>query len=364
MAAGQEKIESTNQAAAASVINAKIVASRKASGPQPVARTANLPPGTQSSRPPALARVVGSMQRNVGNARVGRMLGEQRKAEAGAPHGDTIHRKCACGGDAGAAGTCSECDVNRQVQPDLTSNTQTPAAGSADVSHAEEAAHREEETAAAGASTGTTKIQRFGWGDIADVMAGAAGVASPAAGAAAAMLRMIQMHRRVTSLRDRIERVRRAASLTGGLHFSDDQWTMLTASVRLLEATLPLAVPAFRLAAASLFRFGSGVYRVESVIALPAIIAVLLEALALLLILIFAFIILMMILPIIERIVDAIEEAVRNSTVCDAMLVQCLENPWQPDWNQDEFGKRKDCGACYRECKHAGGVWPSYKCPP
>jgi hypothetical protein len=48
---------------------------------------------------------------------------------------------------------------------------------------------------------------------------------------------------------------------------------------------------------------------------------------------------------------------------CDAALATCLGNPWQPDWNRGDFGPRKDCGACYRECKHAGGIWPDYKCP-
>jgi RHS repeat-associated protein len=48
---------------------------------------------------------------------------------------------------------------------------------------------------------------------------------------------------------------------------------------------------------------------------------------------------------------------------CSRNLVRCLDNPWQPPWNQGDFGPRKDCGACYRECKHAGGVWPDYKCP-
>ncbi len=49
--------------------------------------------------------------------------------------------------------------------------------------------------------------------------------------------------------------------------------------------------------------------------------------------------------------------------VCREGLDRCLENPWQPPWNQGDFGPRKDCGACYRECKHAGGIWPEYKCP-
>jgi hypothetical protein len=48
---------------------------------------------------------------------------------------------------------------------------------------------------------------------------------------------------------------------------------------------------------------------------------------------------------------------------CMAKLVECLENPWQPAWNVPDFGRRKDCGACYRECVHAQGEWPEYKCP-
>jgi RHS repeat-associated protein len=49
--------------------------------------------------------------------------------------------------------------------------------------------------------------------------------------------------------------------------------------------------------------------------------------------------------------------------ICDELLVECLENPWQPDWNRENFGPRKDCGACFRECKANGGEWPTYKCP-
>ena len=48
---------------------------------------------------------------------------------------------------------------------------------------------------------------------------------------------------------------------------------------------------------------------------------------------------------------------------CSAQLERCLDNPWQPEWNRDDFGDRKDCGACHRECILAGGAWPSYKCP-
>lgn len=54
-------------------------------------------------------------------------------------------------------------------------------------------------------------------------------------------------------------------------------------------------------------------------------------------------------------------DAVRRR--CSQMLTACLESPQQPDWNREDFGPRKDCGACYRECVLAAGVWPEYKCP-
>ena len=49
--------------------------------------------------------------------------------------------------------------------------------------------------------------------------------------------------------------------------------------------------------------------------------------------------------------------------ICSQHLTKCLDHPWQPERNRERFGSRKDCGACYRECKLALGVWPSYKCP-
>jgi RHS repeat-associated protein len=41
---------------------------------------------------------------------------------------------------------------------------------------------------------------------------------------------------------------------------------------------------------------------------------------------------------------------------CYAALYACLERPWSK-------GNKNDCGACFRECEHAGGAWPYYKCP-
>ena len=49
---------------------------------------------------------------------------------------------------------------------------------------------------------------------------------------------------------------------------------------------------------------------------------------------------------------------------CMDWQVECLENIYQPKWNRSKFGEKKDCGACFRECKnHAKGEWPDYKCP-
>jgi len=48
---------------------------------------------------------------------------------------------------------------------------------------------------------------------------------------------------------------------------------------------------------------------------------------------------------------------------CSEAFEKCLDNPWQPWWNEGRFGKKKDCASCYRECKHSEGEWPSYKCP-
>ena len=51
-----------------------------------------------------------------------------------------------------------------------------------------------------------------------------------------------------------------------------------------------------------------------------------------------------------------------DESPCDRLLELCLENPWQPPHKVKQWGKRKDCGACYRECKNAGGAWPFDKC--
>ena len=47
---------------------------------------------------------------------------------------------------------------------------------------------------------------------------------------------------------------------------------------------------------------------------------------------------------------------------CLGKMWQCMDNPLQPAWNRS-YGNKKDCGACYRECMHEKGNWPSSKCP-
>jgi RHS repeat-associated protein len=66
-----------------------------------------------------------------------------------------------------------------------------------------------------------------------------------------------------------------------------------------------------------------------------------------------------------DTVADLLEKSRRNNDKrrqCMAQLVNCLQDPWQPDWNKCDFGQRKPCGDCYRECT-ANGKWPNYKCP-
>jgi len=59
--------------------------------------------------------------------------------------------------------------------------------------------------------------------------------------------------------------------------------------------------------------------------------------------------------------VAAAAKIMKREAVCSAGLVQCLNTKWcNPN---KQFGSSKPCSECYRECEHADGVWPSYKCP-
>ena len=46
---------------------------------------------------------------------------------------------------------------------------------------------------------------------------------------------------------------------------------------------------------------------------------------------------------------------------CQEILVECLENPWQPDWNRS-YGNKQDCRACFSLCQDDEN-WPDEKCP-
>lgn len=49
--------------------------------------------------------------------------------------------------------------------------------------------------------------------------------------------------------------------------------------------------------------------------------------------------------------------------VCRRLLDLCLDNPRQPASKIRQYGKRKDCGSCFRECSNNGGAWPFHRCP-
>jgi len=52
-----------------------------------------------------------------------------------------------------------------------------------------------------------------------------------------------------------------------------------------------------------------------------------------------------------------------DDDICKRMQEKCNMLEWQPPRNRNNFGMRMSCIDCYWECKHAGGIWPSYKCP-
>jgi hypothetical protein len=48
---------------------------------------------------------------------------------------------------------------------------------------------------------------------------------------------------------------------------------------------------------------------------------------------------------------------------CDPPFYNCLNNKWQPEWNRETYGDKKDCLGCLWECRDNGGRWPDMKCP-
>jgi hypothetical protein len=65
-----------------------------------------------------------------------------------------------------------------------------------------------------------------------------------------------------------------------------------------------------------------------------------------------------------EEVAEAINKRrLRYEKMCWPHFEWCRSNDNQPEWNREDFGDKKDCGACLRECKTEKGEWPDYKCP-
>ncbi|MDI3283854.1 hypothetical protein [Polyangium sp. 15x6] len=65
----------------------------------------------------------------------------------------------------------------------------------------------------------------------------------------------------------------------------------------------------------------------------------------------------------VEETAEAIRRRPRKvEKLCYPLLEECLENPWQPEWNRRKFGNYKQCEACFDHCVKKA-VWPEDKCP-
>ncbi|MBW2740371.1 MAG: DUF4157 domain-containing protein [Deltaproteobacteria bacterium] len=166
---------------------------------------------------------------------------------------------------------------------------------------------------------------------------------------------------RVSNLRAQIRQLKIRIQRSRVIHFSDSGWSRLTRLSQRLIAVLPFPVPALSRAVSSLLS-RQGIIAIASVLVLVPIIAALVAALEIVIVAMLIVVSIIVLVMIILAIIEAIQEALRRTSVCDEQLLRCLENVWQPNWNRD-YGRRKDCGACNRECKLAGGIWPYYKCP-
>ncbi len=382
----KEKTEAPEQIAASPAMdNMKAETPEKAAGPQ---QTGGMALATNMMGAAGLtpngadgASMVNMLQRSVGNARISRMLGGGGDAPSVDAQGESagatapVQRKCGCGGDPGAGKECAECqaksDLVQATPVDggpasvsaspaselIPSSMPTPDKSKQDAAGVESG---KPVRASTGGTVRTSRIQRWSWRDV--VAEGVGTVVGIAGGPAVEAATRILVMRKIASLEGKLARIKAAMNRRGGLHFSDAQWMLIMGLAGSLESMLPGGLPILT-SALQTMRSGTGIIVVASVIALPVVIAALIAALEAVLIIMAAIIIAFVLFAIIEKIIDALEEAARNTTICDALLVQCLNNPWQPDWNKGDFGPRKDCGACYRECKHAGGVWPYYKCP-
>jgi hypothetical protein len=63
-----------------------------------------------------------------------------------------------------------------------------------------------------------------------------------------------------------------------------------------------------------------------------------------------------------EEVAEAIKRRRKAQKECERLRDQCFDNPFQPEWNRDRFGKEKDCKSCFWECERHN-EWPDYKCP-
>ena len=62
-----------------------------------------------------------------------------------------------------------------------------------------------------------------------------------------------------------------------------------------------------------------------------------------------------------EEAVEAISK--KKESECMKLQVECLESPYQPDWNREIYGGKKDCLSCYIRCKREKSGWPDQMCP-
>jgi hypothetical protein len=62
-----------------------------------------------------------------------------------------------------------------------------------------------------------------------------------------------------------------------------------------------------------------------------------------------------------EEVAEAISK--KKEEKCMKLLVACLENPNQPEWNREIYGGKKDCGSCHGRCMKEKRGWPDEACP-
>ncbi|UQA61683.1 hypothetical protein [Polyangium aurulentum] len=62
-----------------------------------------------------------------------------------------------------------------------------------------------------------------------------------------------------------------------------------------------------------------------------------------------------------EEAVEAISK--KKEDECMKLLVACLENKTQPEWNREIYGVEKDCSSCHGRCMKEKTGWPDKMCP-